>query len=136
MKGKVKKHLSAHKELYLGLCVGLTIAGITYLIMRDPESILPSGIDAELPSGSVAPDQAQTGFFIFADTINGDIATTVYNGTRGHPGFITRCIETGELFLTQSSAARSVGSSNSIMSTHLNGKLEDVNGYHFERVFT
>ena len=53
---------------------------------------------------------------------------------RGHPGWIVRCIETGEVFASQNRAAEVTGINPGRLSEHLNGKTPHDQGYTFERV--
>lgn len=137
-KQKVKEHVKKNKVAYSVAITTVVVAGFTYLITRDPKSVLQRGADAVLQRGAVSPDQAKTGTFIFASggssVTTGDITTNVHAGTRGHPGFLTRWIETGEVFKSQGAAARAAGETEALLSGHLNGKFDSVNGKHFERI--
>ena len=62
------------------------------------------------------------------------ITTNVYGGSKGHPGFVTRCLETGDIFETQGSAAEYYGIPPSILSNHLNRGVDLNEGLHFERL--
>lgn len=53
---------------------------------------------------------------------------------RGHPGNLLRCNETGEVFASQGRAADLMGLSRGRLSQHVNGKLDDVGGYTFEKI--
>lgn len=53
---------------------------------------------------------------------------------RGHAGNVVRCIETGETFASQNRAAELLGLSSTKLSRHINGKLENVEGLHFEKI--
>ena len=53
---------------------------------------------------------------------------------RGHPGFIVKCIETGETFASQGRAAEACGISSAALSQHLNGMKAHAQGLHFERL--
>ena len=128
---RVKEHVKKHKELYLGIGVGVGLAGITCLIMKDKD------LRAVLPQGADGRDAVTTGSLSFANNSKfGDganIVTAIHYGTAGHPGFITKCVETQDLFGTQGEAARSFGIPENVMSMHLNGKIPDAAGLHFER---
>jgi hypothetical protein len=130
VKARAREHLEKHRDIYIGIGIGAALVGITWVIVKDRKISLPSGETPSLPSGD------GSGFFFFGNgTVNfGELTTNIYEGKRGHHGFLTRCLETGEVFKTQSSAARAFGTSNSLMSTHLNGSLCDIHGFHFERV--
>lgn len=42
---KVKKYLKKHKDLYIGIGLGIGFASITWYIMRDRHATLLSGVD-------------------------------------------------------------------------------------------
>lgn len=131
MKENVVNHFKTHKELYIGIGVGVCLAGITYVIMRSTR--VPS-----LIVGAEWPETASTeGFsFLNGNTIGdgNSFVTTIHNGKSGHPGFVTRCIETGELFDTQGSASRHFGIDERLISQHLNHGVELQENIHFERL--
>ena len=125
---KVKQHLSDYKTVYIvGGCV--VVAGITCLIMKEPRAILRGGVEEPLRdfTGSYFSSNS---LFQFGD----NTVTTTFNGSKGHPGFITRCLETGELFATQGDAARAFNIPEQYLSAHLNKGFELQEGIHFERV--
>ena len=124
---RVKKHFKKHKELYIGIGIGIGLAGITCLIMKESSTKLVAGLDSPVPSGT-------TGSFIFGSNNRGNIVTTIHNNNRGNPGFITRNIESGELFETQGAAAKAFNIPESILSKHLNYGRELEEGLHFERL--
>jgi hypothetical protein len=129
MKEKIKNHIQSNKEVYLVLGTTVVVAGITCLIMRGCYAVLLSGADglktAEA-SVTVSP------LLIFAKTNN--VVTTVHNGTRGNPGFMTRNLDYHLEFSTQADAARAFNISPSKLSSHLNGHMPNVDGLHFERL--
>lgn len=126
---KTKKHFKEHRELYFGIGIGLAttgIAAITWLIMKESSTKLQGGLDSPDLSGA-------TGSFIFGNN-SGKVVTTVHNGTRGNSGYITRCVETGELFETQGAAAKAFDIPESILSKHLNRGYILEEGLTFERL--
>lgn len=132
---KCKEHFKKHKELYIGIGIGLgvvTLAGITVLIMRESRTPLDAGGDwsEKAPTDSLIFSSGKT---VFGD-VNNNIVNTFHKGTTGNPGFITRCIETGEVFATQGDAARAFDIPESILSKHLNYGRQLVENLHFERV--
>lgn len=134
MNEKIKNHLKRRRIVYTSICTGVVVAGITVLIMREPRTILQGGVDCPVkePTGSLS--------FLFGRSIFGHVSntnnavTTIHNGLKGHPGFVTRCVETGELFTTQGSASKAFNIPESIMSKHLNQGRELIEGLHFERL--
>ena len=129
---KVKNHIQKNKNYYIvgGVLVG---AGITCLIMRPVVSGIPRVPTSDVPRVSENVSYIQPRVLNFFSR-TGDITTNIHNGERGHPGFLTRCLETGDVFKSQAKAAEAFEVSSSVMSGHLNGKLDDVGGFHFERI--
>ena len=53
---------------------------------------------------------------------------------QGPPSWIIRCVETNDIFISQASAALKMELPQSEISKHLNGVMDHVRGYHFERI--
>ncbi len=134
---KVKDHVRKYKTFYVGVGVGLGVAGITWAIMRDRHLMIQRVVDPEIQRVTGELGKVQTRSFSFALFMrdSGNVTTSLHTGERGHPGFMTRCLETGEIFRTQYQAAKAFELHPSLISAHLNGKFPDVHGYHFERIF-
>jgi hypothetical protein len=125
-----KAHVVRHKVVYL-MGSYVTVAGITCLIMRGRISTLAlRGVEESIVRYA-ALDIRPLSFFS-KQTIN--IVSVIERDGRGHPGYLTKCIENGILFSTQGEAARSVGSNSTAMSRHLTGNLPHLNNHHFERI--
>lgn len=139
IKEYIKSHYHKHEKAYkiAGAVVLIAAtAGITYLIMRRSLSDVPRASLADVPRASSPAVQLENSPSVFNSTAGNDInvTTNIYQGMKGHPGFVTRCTETGDIFKSQQKAAEFAKAPASAMSGHLKGKLEDVNGLHFERV--
>lgn len=52
----------------------------------------------------------------------------------GHPGFIIKCDQTGEIFPSVFRAAQVMGVARGSMSKHINGKMKSVKGYTFTKI--
>lgn len=140
----IREHFSKHKWRYV-IGGSLLFAAITVVILRKNTSLL-SGLDPRFlsgpgGSGRIAVDNTVRSFSSnpFSRnsgniTINHNAVTTIHTGTRGHSGFMTRCVDTGELFLTQTADAKAFDISPSIMSIHLNKGVSLDQGLTFERV--
>lgn len=63
-----------------------------------------------------------------------NITQVVDSLRRGAPSLVVRCLETGEAFMSQRTAANVMGLSEAEISRHLNGALDHVRGYHFDRI--
>jgi hypothetical protein len=78
------------------------------------------------------------GSLIFSNSLFGsstnNVVTTIHTESKGNSGFVTKCIETGEIFSTQGDAARAFGIPEEFMSKHLNYGRELFEDLHFERV--
>lgn len=62
-----------------------------------------------------------------------NVVTTVLE-RRGHPGFIIKCIETGEIFASQNRAAEALGVSATAIARVLKGVNPHASGYTFEKL--
>ena len=131
--GKIKEHFKENYKYYLAGAGGAALAGITVIIMRESRTVLQGGADR--------PETESTGSFIFSNRFalktqfnNNTITTTISKESRGHPGYITKCIDTNEFFETQGAAARAFDIPESLLSAHINGRVKDVDGHMFERV--
>ena len=126
---RIKKHFRKHKWKYI---IGGTIvlAGVTTLILRESRAVLYAGADCPVTESAGSFNSARSIF----GSANNNVVTTIHRGTSGHPGFVTRCVETGELFETQGAAARNFDIDPWLMSEHLNKGRILQEGLHFERV--
>lgn len=138
----IKKHFAEHKEVYVGIGIGLTLAGITWVIVRGRNTSVHGALGSDLHGGSegfgrsVVENTTRSlsfGFNNHTTSINNAV-TTIHKGSRGPSGFVTRCVETGELFETQDAAARAFDISKSVLSSHLNKGTPLKEGLHFERL--
>lgn len=124
----VKEHIKRHKVAYSCGVTAVVTAGITCLIMKGRHAELLSGSDTAENSVFVRP------FNLFSNRCNVNVVNVLEREGRGHPGYIVRCLETGTEFFSQKKAASNENVSDAIMSLHLRGKIDDINGYHFERL--
>lgn len=142
---KFKVHFKENRKFYIGVGTGVAFAGITCLIMRDekptywahrslkePHTMLDAGVDR--------PARESMGSFFFGQSTFGSVTnvnnavTTVHKGSKGHPGFVTRCVETGEIFATQGDAAKAFDIPPEFLSKHLNYGRDLSENLHFERI--
>ena len=121
----VVTHVKKNKKVYI-LGSGVVIAGITYYIMRDVFSHrIGRGI-------SVAADR---GISVIADrSVVKNNVFLISSRRQGAPSWVVRCFETGEIFPSQLSAATEMNLPASELSKHLNGVMDNVRGFHFERI--
>lgn len=124
---RIKAHIEMHPVAYsvaCGVAIG-AVAGITWHLMRGRHAVLQSGADGSSritvrPFSFLSPQR--------------DVVTTIHTGYRGHPGFRVRSLEFMTDYDTQADVARVFDISPSMLSSHLNGKIDNVNGLHFERI--
>ena len=123
---KIKKHVKRHEVLYSFLGKGVVIAGITALIMRGVASQhINRGI-------SVVADR---GISVFADrSVVTNTVSLISSRRQGAPSWVIRCIETGVIFTSQLKAATEMELPASEISKQLNGTMDSVRGYTFERI--
>ena len=98
-------------------------------LLGGSSSILLGGLEG--PGGDATVNVAHS--FFNRSPIN-NITLNNYTQTKGHPGFLTRCVETGDLFATQQEAATAFSIQPSVLSSHLNSGTPLREGLHFERV--
>lgn len=122
---KVKEHIKRHEVLYASIGSSVVVAVITALIMRESHAELDAGTDDGLVNKPFMGS-------LFGSHTNSVV--TIHNGSRGNPGFVTRCLETGEIFANQGDAARAFEIPEEFLSKHLNHGRELSENLHFERV--
>jgi hypothetical protein len=112
--GRVKLHVKEHKETYIASSVTalLAIAGTL-----------------AVTSGSKAVQLSPLSFAYKSTLVQTAVLTR-----RGHPGFVVKCNETGELFASIQRAAELMNISRPNLSAHLNGRLPQVSGYTFTKL--
>lgn len=67
-------------------------------------------------------------------TTNSPNAVITFLERRGHPGFVVKCLETGEVFASQNRCASLLGINPADLSKHLRGLKVHAGGLHFERL--
>ena len=124
---KIKNLFKKYKWYYI-IGGSLVFAGVTGLILRGRYAGM-----LRVPDGSDVITVRPLSFN-FGGNNNGNAVVVIHSGDVGHPGFLTYCKETDQVFTSQKSAAKTLDISPSILSSHLNGKIENANGLHFERI--
>jgi len=125
----VKAHVKRHQVAYSVGAV-IVVAGITYYIVRS--SIAQRGIREGLNAQRGLTNTAS--YFSFGNKQTINITTVLDREGRGHPGWPVRNLEFKKVFFSQREAANTFDISEGILSLHLQGKLPDAGGLHFERV--
>jgi len=130
---KIKNHVKKHKVAYSCVATGVVVTGITTLIVRGRYVSLGN---AGLNGSNTADSSVTMRPFIFnlMAKQSGNVITTIEREGRGHPGYVTRCLETLVDYTSQADAARWAGVSPGVMSKHIAGLLPNAGGYHFEHV--
>lgn len=125
-KEQLEKAKNAIKKNWTPFVAGAIFAGFTYGIMRGRNVGLLRGSTSIVRYAAL---EIRPLSFFSKQTV-----VVVVREGRGHPGYLTKCLETGQTFLTQGDAARYAGSNATSMSRHMFGDLPHVNGFHFERI--
>lgn len=146
---KVKEHVKEHKEEYI--LGGIVLAGITLLVMKgryarmqrvlngsDKITMHPFGAKptywAHQPMQSPPTGHIGFTFSDIQDSFNNNVINVLEREGRGHPGYMIRCVENELTYVSQKQAALAFDVSPKRISDHMNGRLADVDGYHFERI--
>jgi len=136
MYNKIKEHIKRHETVYGCIVTGIGVAGFTTIIMRKYYAgslglTAPEGLGS---TGGFGKIQTRAFSLAFSQTNCGNAITSIHTGKPGHPGYITRNLETGQVTRTQTAMAKMFDIPRPLLSDHLNGKIPDVDGMHFERV--
>lgn len=144
MNSKIRDHIRKYKWVYITSGV-ILLAGSTWLIMRSTNTKLVLMLSAKDSIGDTLAVQKTPlethGSYIFKNSIanfgemNNSTVSVIERTGRGHPGYLTRCLETNTLFKSQRAAADALNLNPAQLSDHINGLREHVNGYHFERLY-
>lgn len=122
---EISAHLEKNKTTYT-LGAGVVLAGITCVVMR---GIASQHIDRGI---SVVADR---GISVVADrSVVKDNVFLISANRQGAPSWVVRCLETNAIFASQLSAATEMNLPASEISKHLNGAMDHVRGFHFERI--
>lgn len=107
----VKTHLQENKKVYIASGVSLVVGAVGALAFSGGGTQI---VDSFKLINWKSPHTSQTVLV-----------------RRGHPGFIIRCNQTGELFASQRRAAIANGINQGTLSSHLHGKYPDIGGLTF-----
>lgn len=123
---KLKTHVRENRRVYISSLVGV-LGGIaigTTIMMRRQSSPISSGI-----SGT-----ADRGISVIGKKVVMSNVSYISQNRQGSPSWVVRCLETGIVFTSQRKAALTMDLPESEISKHLNGALDNVRGYRFERL--
>lgn len=70
----------------------------------------------------------------FLSKQNTAVVTVIEREGRGHPGYLVRCLETNDIYPSQTAAAKALDIPPSVITDHINGKFPDAHGFHIERI--
>jgi len=122
---QIQDHFAANKKIYL---TGIGCFAVGYILCERSPFMMNTG--PEVIQTISGDDNIAT---VVNRSKNVNIITTYLN-VRNYPANPVRCVETSKEWPSQTEAAEAMGILTSILSRHLNGKLENANGYHFERI--
>lgn len=122
-----KKHFKKNKKFYtgLGVGVGLSLAYFTSPIVR--------GV-VHQPISHGTSVTANRGISVVGKKVSLNNVSYISADRQGPPSWVVRCKETGDIFLSQRSAAMEMELPEAELSKHLNGLMDHVRGNHFERI--
>jgi len=115
---KVKQHFVDHRELYIGIGVGVAVGvvGVSIFELVDGKNII-----------------SQKAIAIWKSTIT-QIATQIYIKAPGNSGNVIQDLATGIVYPSQNAAAKALGISPTNISTQLNGKFPEADGHIFKKL--
>jgi hypothetical protein len=139
---KVKDHIKEHQVVYCCTVTGVIVAGITAVIMRSRSDFsIQRGIAVLAKRGLAVPGETSVnalevnrGGLVLGNSYALNNVSFISSNRTGSPSWVVRCLETGEIFTSQLKAASEMNVPASDISKHLNGILDHVRGYHFERI--
>lgn len=137
---KFKEHVKKYKEAYI--TAGVSLAVITCLIVRSRSDFsISRGISVAAKRGPAVPEKTSVnalevnrGGLVLGNIYALNNVSFISSNRQGPPSWVVRCLETGGIFASQNSAAIEMELSSSELSKHLNGVLDNVQGFRFERV--
>lgn len=119
----IKKHVSDHRETYIAGGILLALGIVTgYELHRRYGS-----------STTIVHDDSTALIECDIQTLDGPVLN-IYNHRRGRPGKPVLHIESGDIYPSQRSCARSLGTDERTVSRHLNGLQEHANNQHLKTV--
>ena len=123
---QIKEHFKRHKVLYSCIGTGIGVAGITCVIMRSR---------ASQHIGRGTSVTANRGISVVAErSVVTSNVSFISSRRQGAPSWVVRCKETGHIAPSQLKMAVDMGLSASEISKQLTGAMDNVRGYHFERI--
>ena len=114
---KIKTHLYENRKVYIVGTICFVAGAVCVLIFKKGDVI------TQTVSGS---DNT-----VIGKAENVTIVSNYLNG-RGYVAKAVKCLETGDEFSSQIEAAIAYNVSPANFSKHMNGKLPDIHGLHFE----
>lgn len=119
---KLKNHLKKQQKIYIACgATAIVVGGGVYIWHLKKEiKALKSTAKLVIASGENNVAQLAT-----------EGSTIINVMRRSTPGKVIECIETGEQFASQARAAEMFGFSVTRLRSHLNGKLDCLDGLHF-----
>ena len=113
----VKKHFKTNKNAYISGATALAVGVVGTKALSNPVAVQKA---------------INQGMLIWKPVQNLEQTTVLVR--RGHPGFIIKCVETGEVFASKARACEALNIARADLSKHLSGAQEAVKGLHFENL--
>jgi hypothetical protein len=133
---EIKSHFERNKRTYI--IGGAVLAGITCLVMRGHAfQHIGRGIPVAAKGGIPVLGENVVNvrpLSLFSNRMTNHIVSVIESGRQGPPSWVIRCKETGEIFTSQAGAAREMDLPANEISRQLNGLIDHVRDFHFERI--
>lgn len=121
----IKTHFHDHKQTYIIGVSCFSFAAITVLYMRSITS-------QHISRGTSVT--AKRGISVLGKNVVMNNVSYISSNRQGPPSWVIRCLETNKIFTSQNAAAEAMDLPSSEISKHLNGLMDHVRGYTFERI--
>jgi hypothetical protein len=117
---KGKQHIKDNKKFYIGLGIGITVAGVVYYVMRN--------------NGAEIAIVSENGDAIFGDNNTTNRISYTLIDRQGPPSWIVENVRTGAKYMSQNELAKARGYFKSDVSKHLRDNVPLPDDEVFRRI--
>ena len=137
---EIKEHFERYKMYYVGAACFVIGVGLAYFTLPIMKKLF---ISPEM-LGAASPEMLGTGektvsifnpeVKVLGSNNHINLQQVISANRSGAPSLVVRCLESGEVYPSQRSAAIANGIAESDLSRHLNGIRDLAENLHFERI--
>lgn len=120
--GKIKAHVKSNEDRYTSFAAGVVSGAVLFGVHATLRGCAPGQVSISNPALiNIKPES----------TTNQIQVNMLRPGPKSH---VVQCVETGAVFPSIRQAGRDLGIPASVISGHLNGKLDNAGGLHFDKI--